>query len=94
MTATIAARVILPGWFVWSGQVLSVGSCVGYVAVGAVPCQIQSTMSRIQYRFRDTVGAALKCFFPVVAPFPSCDPEQCIVCARKRREGLVRASTK
>jgi hypothetical protein len=52
--------VILPGWFVSSGKVLSVGS---YVAVAdadaAVPYQIQSTMSRIQYRFRDTVGAAL-----------------------------------
>jgi hypothetical protein len=49
VTATIAGRAILPGWSVWSGKALAVGSCVGAeVAGAAVPCQIQSTMSSFQ----------------------------------------------
>jgi hypothetical protein len=51
--------VILLGCSVWSGKALAVGSCVARVAVGGVLYQIQSTMRRIQYHFRDTIGAAL-----------------------------------
>jgi hypothetical protein len=59
VTATIVEPVILPGWTVWSGKALAVGSCVGAVVVAVVPYQIQSTTSRIQHRLQNTVDVAL-----------------------------------